>query len=177
MHKKILPVLLLIALCASALAQKKEYVCMPCGGACDKTVYTKSGTCSVCHMELVEKSTLKFKNLSIEEFCERISANTNVVILDVRSEGEFTGSQRNTFGHFKNAININVSDLKSRLAELKLYKDREVLVYCSHSVRSPRACILLSENGFTNVANMDGGVSTISKSASACLQNNYLKHK
>lgn len=150
---------------------------MPCGNECDKTVHPKPGTCSSCHMELVEKNALTFKNLSVEEFCKRISTNSNAVILDVRSENEFKGKGlRSTYGHFKKAININITELKDRLSELEKYKDREVLVYCSHSVRSPRACLLLSENGFTNVSNMAGGVSTIDKTSSDCLQGNYVEH-
>jgi rhodanese-related sulfurtransferase len=127
-------------------------------------------------MELVEKNSLTFKTLSVEEFCKRISANSNAVILDVRSENEFKGKGlRSTYGHFKNAININITELKGRLNELEKYKDREVLVYCSHSVRSPRACMLLSENGFANVSNMAGGVSTIT-SSTECLKSNYVEH-
>jgi rhodanese-related sulfurtransferase len=177
MRKKSLTILFLVILSQIVLAQKKEYVCMPCGSACDKKIYTQSGTCESCHMQLVDKQTIKFKSLSVEEFCARISDNTNAVILDVRSESEFKGRQRNTFGHFKNAININVTELKSRLSELQAYKNREILVYCSHSVRSPRACILLVENGFKNVSNMDGGVSTIPKSPGDCLAGTYVPHK
>ncbi|MBK8290985.1 MAG: rhodanese-like domain-containing protein [Flammeovirgaceae bacterium] len=109
--------------------------------------------CPVCNMKLVEKSTIKFKNLSINEFCDRITANPKAVLLDVRTSGEFnaTNTEVMSFGHFKNAINISVEELEGRLSELDKYKDREVLVYCSHSHRSPRASYLLSTRGFKNV--------------------------
>lgn len=162
----------------SSLAQNKEYVCTPCGNDCDKVVHPKPGTCPSCHMKLIEKRDFQFKNLSVDEFCSRINSNPEAVILDVRSESEFKGrGLRSTYGHFKNAININITELKDRLGELKNFKDREVLVYCSHSVRSPQASLLLTENGFKNVSNMAGGVSTIKSVNNDCLKKNYIEHK
>lgn len=122
------------------------------------------------------KSSLQFENLSATEFCERIAANPNVVLLDVRSKAEFEGrGMRNTYGHFNNAININIDDLERRLSELSAYKDREILVFCSHSVRSPRAAILLNNNGFKNVKNLAGGVSELSINT-PCLKKNFTMH-
>jgi rhodanese-related sulfurtransferase len=160
-------------------AQTKEYVCMPCGSSCDKVVHSKPGTCPSRHMKLVEKTALQFENLSTEEFCKRITDNPgNILLLDVRTEGEFDGSAwRTSYGHFKNAININVEDLEERMAELTKYKDREVLVYCSHSIRSPRAAMMLNENGFKNVKNMDGGVSTLHVKGNDCLEKNFVVHE
>jgi rhodanese-related sulfurtransferase/DNA-directed RNA polymerase subunit RPC12/RpoP len=176
---KILFVFALSALCLSVvLAQTKEYVCMPCGSTCDNVVHSKPGTCPSCNMKLIEKKALQFENLTTEQFCRRITDNPNVVLLDVRSSSEFNGSAwRGTYGHFKNAININVEELEKRIAELARYKDREVLVYCSHSVRSPRAAMILTENGFKNVKNMAGGVSTLKPTGNTCLETNFIVHK
>jgi rhodanese-related sulfurtransferase len=43
--------------------------------------------------------------------------------------------------------------------ELKSYKNKNIIVYCSHSHRSPRASYILNQNGFKNVTNMAGGMS------------------
>ena|SRR5436190_8006990 len=162
----------------TAAAQTKEYVCPPCGNACDKVVSRKQGTCPSCHMKLVEKTALQFENLTSEEFCQRITNNPNAILLDVRSEAEFNGSAwRSTYGHFKNAININVEELEVRMTELEKYKDREVLVYCSHSIRSPRAAMMLTEKGFHHVSNMEGGVSTLKVKGNDCLEKNFVVHK
>jgi putative intracellular protease/amidase len=40
---------------ATAAEKPKQYVCDPCGMACDKTVYDKPGTCPVCGARLVDK--------------------------------------------------------------------------------------------------------------------------
>jgi len=172
--------ILAFAIVASSfiMNQKKEYVCTPCGQECDHAVYDKPGTCSTCGMALVEKSTLKFKELSFEEVCARVKANPKVVLLDVRTPDEFKGKSTEvpTFGHFKNAININVEELPGRIGELTRYKDQEVLVYCSHSHRSPRASYFLSTHGFNNVKNVAGGVSTITASEKDCLKSNFVSH-
>jgi rhodanese-related sulfurtransferase/DNA-directed RNA polymerase subunit RPC12/RpoP len=162
----------------TSFAQTKEYVCSPCGGACDRVIHAKPGNCPACGMALVEKSALNFANLSPEEFCERITANKNAVLLDVRTAGEFEGSSlfRSTYGHFKNAININIEELEARVSELTKYKDQEILVYCSHSIRSPRAAIILNKQGFKNVKNLAGGVSTFNVPQSDCLKNNFVVH-
>jgi rhodanese-related sulfurtransferase len=129
-------------------------------------------------MDLVDKATIKFSNVSLNEMCDRIKANPKLVLLDVRSKEEFTGTtvDKMSFGHFKNAININVTDLETRLPELSKYKNSEIIVYCSHSHRSPRASYLLGVNGFSNVKNMSGGVSTFSRNE-ACLKDTFVFHE
>jgi len=157
----------------------KEYVCLPCGQDCDQQIHKEPGNCPHCGMKLIEKSTLKFGNISFEEMCARLKANPKVVLLDVRSPEEFNGTREEgeTYGHFKKAININITELEARLSELEKYKNTEILVYCSHSHRSPRASYLLGTKGFKNVKNVSGGVSTISSSAAKeCLKNFYQAH-
>ena len=52
------PLLLCLSLVAAAEADKlKHYVCVPCGMSCDKTVYDKPGTCTVCGAKLVDQKT------------------------------------------------------------------------------------------------------------------------
>lgn len=155
------------------------YVCMPCGYACDSHEFDKPGTCPDCGMQLVDKATVKFKDMTAEDFCKRMTANPAAIILDVRSDEEFTGTTTDvpSFGHFKNAININVTELEQKLDQLAAYKNREILVYCSHSHRSPRASYLLGTKGFTNVVNMRGGVSTLgSTGLSAYLKDKFVSH-
>ena len=162
-----------------SMAQGKEYVCTPCGQDCDHKVYNQPGKCSDCGMALVEKSSVNVKDISIDELCARLAANPKAVLLDVRSPGEFNGKSmgRPTYGHFKNAININVTELESRVGELAQYKNQEILVYCSHSHRSPRASYFLLTHGFNDVKNMAGGVSTLTdKKDNECLKKNFVFH-
>jgi rhodanese-related sulfurtransferase/DNA-directed RNA polymerase subunit RPC12/RpoP len=175
---KTLLLLLLVALLHFSFAQTKEHVCLPCGRECDNHIYEGPGQCSSCGMKLVEKSTLRFTNVSIGQLCEGISKNPKAVLLDVRSEGEFKGSTTEvpSYGHFKNAININVNDLEKRVEELKKFKDSEIFVYCSHAHRSAVASYFLSTHGFKNVKNMLGGVSTLANQQSDCLSQSFVAH-
>jgi len=157
----------------------EEFVCLPCGQECDNKIYSKPGMCNSCGMELIKKSSLKFKNIDLDEMCKRINANPNVVLLDVRTPAEFNGSTKDfpSFGHFKKAININIQELEGRVSELSKYKDSEVIVYCSHSHRSPQASYLLGAHGFKNVKNMIGGVSTLSVPYNSyCLKKEFVAH-
>lgn len=175
--KTLFVLIIAVVTTSTVYAQKKEYVCTPCGRQCDNTVYSDPGTCGSCGMTLVEKVGVKFKELTFEEVCARLKANPKAVLIDVRTPAEFKGSSDvESFGHFKNAININVDELSSRLKEISKYKSQEVLVYCSHSHRSPRASYILSTNGFKNVANVAGGVSTISQSDKDCLKTQFVTH-
>lgn len=137
-----------------------QYVCLPCGSDCDHTVLNGPGTCAHCGMRLVLKKSIVFNDITPAELCEIVAQRPNVLLLDVRTPDEFTGRAEEKSGHLKNAINIPVQELESRLAELNDAKNKEIIVYCSHNHRSPRASYLLTQNGFTNVKNMTGGMAT-----------------
>lgn len=142
-----------------------EYACLPCGQSCDKTVYSNVGSCSHCHMPLVKKSGIRFKNIEPSEVCAYIRVNPKIILLDVRTKAEFEGKVEPELGTLKHAINIPVQELESKIALLTAYKDREIIVYCSRSHRSPRASYILNQNGFTKVINLSGGMSMMRDSA------------
>lgn len=152
---------LLVNLLLFILAPQETYQCTPCGQDCDKPTYTKPGTCTLCNMPLVKKSDIMFRTIQPSEICGYIQKHPGVVLLDVRTTGEFDGETDN-YGTLKNAINIPIQELPGRIAELADFKDKEIIVYCSHSRRSPRASYFLTQNGFKNVVNMEGGMSVMS---------------
>ena len=139
----------------------REYVCMPCGSSCDNSVYSIPGTCQHCNMKLVEKSTVVFNKVEPEVLCSFIDSTgeKNILLLDVRSAEEFEGRAEEKFGSLRNAVNIPVQELERRINELEKYKNKEIIVYCSHSHRSPRASYMLNQNGFKHVTNLEGGMS------------------
>jgi rhodanese-related sulfurtransferase len=157
-----LKLFLFFIVCISALEMQQtgEYQCTPCGNDCDKTFYDKPGECEHCHMPLVKRSTVVFKTIKPSDICGYISSHPSVVLLDVRTKEEFEG-KTDDYGTIKNAINIPIQDLEKRVGELNDIKDKEIIVYCSFSKRSPRASYFLSTNGFKNVTNMEGGISAM----------------
>lgn len=115
-------------------------------------------------MELVKKSSVVFRTIQPDAVCAYVQSHPGVVLLDVRTRDEFIGKATPDFGTLKNAINIPVQELRARVAELAKFKGRPIIVYCSHSHRSPEASYVLTQNGFTNVTNMAGGMSVMSRS-------------
>lgn len=101
-----------------------------------------------------ESSQPAFTNISAEEACKELSENPDIVLLDVRTELEYTG----VLGHLKGALQISVTDLEARIGELDEYKNRPLLVYCRSGMRSNIASGILSSNGFANVRNLLGGM-------------------
>jgi rhodanese-related sulfurtransferase/DNA-directed RNA polymerase subunit RPC12/RpoP len=145
----------------SSVQPKDEYVCLPCGNDCDTTVYTEPGTCPSCNMPLVKRSTVNIKNIQPTEICNYIASHPGIVLLDVRTKEEYEGKATPDYGTLNNAINIPLQELKVKLPTISSLKDRQIIVYCSHSHRSPQATYLLMQNGFTKVMNMAGGMSVM----------------
>lgn len=110
-------------------------------------------------MDLVRQSTIRFKTIQPVDLCDYLQKNRDVVLLDVRTPEEFTGKADPDFGTLKGAINVPVQELEARLASLSHLKGREIIVFCSHSHRSPRASYMLNQNGFNHVTNLAGGMS------------------
>ncbi|MBS1663733.1 MAG: rhodanese-like domain-containing protein [Bacteroidetes bacterium] len=170
MVKYFLVLLLMLGTLASS-AQKK-YQCIPCGNGCDDTRFDAAGECPVCHMKLVEVGSVTFGSVDPAKICDYIKSHPGLVLLDVRTKDEYEGKAE--FGTLKNAINVPVQELEQRMGELAAYKNKEILVYCSHSRRSPRASYMLTQNGFKHVVNMEGGMSMVKKD-SDCLKTEHPK--
>jgi len=78
--------------------------------------------------------------------------NNDALILDVRLEKEFKQ------GHIKNAINIPVGALESRMRELDKQKNGPTLICCQTSSRSMLAGKTLRKHGFDKISVLSGGL-------------------
>lgn len=162
----------------AAAAIIDSFVCMPCGQACDSIYYTKPGTCNACNMKLVEKATSNIDHIDPDTLCTYINRTrtAKTVLLDVRTAKEFAGSGQEKFGRLSGAINIPVQELEKRITELDRHKNSDIIVYCSHSHRSPMATYLLKQHGFTKVKNMLYGMSEWqAKVKSGCSDQLYIR--
>lgn len=74
------------------------------------------------------------------------------LLLDVRSAEEFGA------GHMRDARNLPLKDLGSRIGELDKFKARTVIVVCASGVQSARATNLLRNAGFASVVSLSGGL-------------------
>ena len=92
-------------------------------------------------------------SIDVNQLQAKMQADSNLVILDVRTEGEFNGPQ----GRIDGAILIPVGELESRIAELQPYKDKEIVVYCRSGNRSRTGTKILLDHGY-NAVNVLGGI-------------------
>lgn len=83
----------------------------------------------------------------------RMMNDDDTLLLDVRESTEYGR------GHIKNATNVPLSSLREKLKDIMQYKDKSVLAYCANGAVSGRACKALKHAGFTNIHNIEGGLS------------------
>lgn len=93
-----------------------------------------------------KKETVESENEGTEVVKNRL------LIVDVRTVAEFRS------GAFPGALNIPLDDVMARLSEFGEDKEREIIVYCASGGRSAYAQRILTQAGYTQVAN-GGGIS------------------
>jgi len=90
-------------------------------------------------------------NEDAEAFAATIQ-NSGVVVLDVRTSGEFES------GHIANSVNIDVEagSFENEIANLD--KNAQYAVYCHSGRRSGIAAELMEKNGFKEIHNLKDGI-------------------
>jgi|GEM_PF-267188 len=92
------------------------------------------------------------------------SGDKNMIIVDVRTRGEYGDSSRSknaNIGRIKGAVNIPLQELMSdsqAIHRFDSFKDKDIYLICSHSYRSRAVSNMLLRNGFTHVNNTRGGM-------------------
>ncbi|MFO0839858.1 MAG: rhodanese-like domain-containing protein [Phycisphaerae bacterium] len=77
-------------------------------------------------------------------------ADHDAMLLDCREHDEVGISA------IRGAMHIPMSDIPDRLAELP--RQREIVVFCHHGMRSLHTAAFLREQGFADVKSMRGGI-------------------
>ena len=85
------------------------------------------------------------------ELKERLANGEKPFILDVREDWEH--QEQNLGG-----VNIPLGALPDKLDELEDHKNDEIIVHCRSGARSASAKAFLTQQGFTNVRNLTGGI-------------------
>lgn len=91
----------------------------------------------------------RVSNLSPKEFQEK---SANGVILDVRTPGEVAQ------GKIPNSIVIDYYQPNFLEKALEIPKDQEIFIYCAVGARSLEAAQLLTQQGYTKVNHLQGGI-------------------
>lgn len=95
------------------------------------------------------------KKISAEELHASLSSNEDVVLIDMRNDFE------SAIGRFAGAVEAPIHrfrELPSVINELKKYKDKKVITYCTGGIRCEKASALLLKEGFGDVYQLDGGI-------------------
>ena len=96
-------------------------------------------------------SSKSIVNENAEAFAATIQ-NSGVVVLDVRTSGEFES------GHIANSVNIDVEagSFENEIANLD--KNAQYAVYCHSGRRSGIAAEMMEKNGFKEIHNLKDGI-------------------
>jgi len=88
--------------------------------------------------------------ITVEDLKQRLDRKEKLILLDVRNPDEFT------ICRVDGAILMPLHELIHRCDDLP--RDKPIIVYCHHGVRSLRAVQLLQQSGFANVKSVYGGI-------------------
>ncbi|MDP4215379.1 MAG: rhodanese-like domain-containing protein [Bacteroidota bacterium] len=123
--------------------------------------------CFVAHaQQLWLYDNTNYKAIYFKEACDLIAQHPDIVLLDVRSPGEYADTSQfigARIGRLKGSINVSIDSVKQHYKDLLAYKDRTILVYCSHSFRSRRVSKMLADSGFTKIYSLNGGMTEVDR--------------
>lgn len=91
------------------------------------------------------------QQITVNELKEKLD-DENIQFIDVRHPAKYARF------HIYGFNNIPLSEIKKQAA--KLSKDKEVITVCQTGMQGNQACKKLKRLGFTNLANVRGGLST-----------------
>ncbi len=89
------------------------------------------------------------KEISVQELKDKMDNNVEFQLIDVREPFEYEVSNLN-------GINIPLSGVV--IESDKISKDIPVVIHCRSGKRSAQAIMLLEQEGFTNLSNLQGGI-------------------
>jgi rhodanese-related sulfurtransferase len=107
----------------------------------------------VLYPKIMIKFNKNVKNVSGEDAIKFIKDNKDLVILDVRTKGEYQS------GHINGSKLMPVNEIGSRITELEKFRGKPILVHCASGGRSPKAVNVLLKNKFGPIYHMNHGLS------------------
>ncbi|MDO5292009.1 MAG: rhodanese-like domain-containing protein [bacterium] len=96
------------------------------------------------------RQAARYQTITASKAQEIISAQNDVVILDVRTEEEYQTS------HIANAILLPYDEISKKAEATLTNKDATILVYCRSGNRSAIAAKELASLGYTNILDFGG---------------------
>ncbi|MEO8147827.1 MAG: nitrophenyl compound nitroreductase subunit ArsF family protein [Bacteroidia bacterium] len=120
-----------------------------------KIILTLTAVASIFIMSCNSNSSQKNFVSEKETFTPKEAAEIlkgNALLIDVREPDELVEQSYDV----KNSINIPLDSIESKTNSIP--KDKQVILACQKGGRSQQAYDLLKKKGFTNIANLEGGM-------------------
>lgn len=97
------------------------------------------------------------EELPLEISCQAVQAelaagDDELLLLDCREADE------HNFVHIQGNTLLPMSEMQSRVEELEPHRDRSIVVYCHHGMRSAQVANWLRGQGFASAQSMAGGI-------------------
>ena len=102
-------------------------------------------------LKLVNEARPKIKEIGVTEARERLAANPQALLLDVREDSEWAK------GHAEQAQHLGKGVLERDIEKLVPDRDRELIMYCGGGYRSVLTADIAKRMGYRNVASLKGG--------------------
>jgi len=93
---------------------------------------------------------VNYETITPAEFQERRKGSEQVLLIDVRELEEYE------LAHIEGARLLPLSQFNEWASSLD--PETETVVMCHHGIRSAHVCAYLSQQGFKNLSNLEGGV-------------------
>lgn len=97
----------------------------------------------------------KGRYLAPKELKEWYDRQADFLIIDVRNEYEYD------LGRFKSALGLPIgtfSEFPRIVKDLKPFKEKKIVLYCTGGIRCEKASAYLKESGFDDVYQLEGGI-------------------
>jgi len=93
-----------------------------------------------------------YSNINGSSFEEALKQDSSIVLIDVRTEGEYR------MGHIPNSLHLDLfsPDLQNKIQALD--KDKKYFIYCRSGSRSAHVCSMMGHMGFKNLSNLYRGL-------------------
>jgi rhodanese-related sulfurtransferase len=99
------------------------------------------------------------REISVLELKARRDRGENPLVIDVREDWELK------LARIPDVVHVPMNQIPARLGEFR--RDAETIVMCHAGGRSLRVAHFLADQGFTDVANLAGGISAWSEAVDA----------
>ena len=103
------------------------------------------------YKELVADAKTRVKEVTVEDVMQGQDQGDDVVIVDVREDGEWAA------GHIPGSVHLGRGVLEPNASRVLPDPSTPIVLYCGGGNRSALAADVLQQMGYTDVASMAGG--------------------